>query len=201
MRSLPKQGRLAKNLKAKLMEETDTIGKAADPKAEAERRYDNARKAQWFKPVIDKLKRLSGTGQRCMYCSGSEASDVEHYRPKAVFPLLAMTWENYLWICTPCNRHKGDRFPPFTEPGGEFVNPLQEDVWRFFFIDEFGFLSPIYDRNLGALNPQGVSTRDFIDLNREAVQQSRQARLKDLKTQVRDVICERRYGKPMKWAT
>ena len=38
------------------------------------------------------------------------------------------------------------------------------------------------------LNPRGVPTRDFIDLNREAVQQSRQARLKDLKTQARDVI-------------
>ncbi|MEI7955810.1 MAG: HNH endonuclease [Verrucomicrobiota bacterium] len=152
MRSLPnKRSRFAKGLKAKLKEETDAIGKAADPKAEAERRYDNARQTLWFKPVVDKLKRLSGKGQRCMYCSGSEASDVEHYRPKAVFPTLAMTWENYLWICTPCNRHKGNRFPPITEPGGEFVNPLQEDVWRFFFIDEFGFLSPLYRFDVACL--------------------------------------------------
>lgn len=188
MRSLPKRGQLAKDLKARLKVETEAICRAADSKVEAERRYDKARQTQWFRPVVDKLKRLSGKGQRCMYCSGSEASDVEHYRPKAVFPLLTMTWENYLWICSPCNRHKGDRFPPITEPGGEFVNPLQDDVWRFFFIDEFGFLSPIYDRNLGVLNPRGVSTRDFIDLNREAVQQSRLARLKDLKAQTRDII-------------
>jgi hypothetical protein len=182
MRKLPIQGNTPKTVAKKLADETDFIRTAANPKLEAARRYENARKSAWFKPVVDKLKALSGKGQRCMYCSGSEASDVEHFKPKAVFPLLAMTWKNFLWICTPCNRQKLDRFPPDTEPGGQFINPLTEDVWAFFFIDQYGLLTPRYDDSIKALNERAVSTREFID--REAVQESRFERLKDLKDQV-----------------
>ena len=160
----------------------------ADPKAEAARRYGNARKAKWFKPVVKELEELSGPGQRCMFCSGSEASDVEHYRPKAVFPALAMTWLNYLWSCTPCNRSKWNRFPPDTEPGGRFVNPLDDNVWEFFFIDEFGILTPRFDQVSNTLNERAVSTRDYLELNREALQESRKIRLEDLKSQVDETL-------------
>ena len=130
-----------------------------------------------------------------MFCSGSEASDVEHYRPKTVFPALAMTWLNYLWSCTPCNRGKGIHFPPDTEPGERLLNPLDDDVWAYFFIDEFGILTPRFDQASNSLDERAVSTRDFLDLNREAVQESRKMRLEDLKSQVGETLQLASLGK------
>jgi len=188
MRTLPTPKPLEKQLLKRLSDETSAITQAINPKAEADKRYGNARKTQWFAPVVKELGRLAGPGERCMFCSGSEASDVEHYRPKAIFPELAMTWENYLWSCTPCNRGKLNRFPPDTGPGGRFVNPLHENVWDFFFIDAFGILTPRFDRAANAPNGRAVTTRDFLSLNRDAVQVSRQQRIKNLKEAVADTM-------------
>ena len=188
MRNLPARPPLSPVLASRLTRETKAISEAGDPKVEAEKRYRNARKATWFAPVVRTLGKLAGPGERCMFCSGSESSDVEHYRPKAVFPELAMTWENYLWSCTPCNRGKSNRFPPDTEPGERLINPMEEDVWTFFFIDEFGMLTPRFDPAVDALNRRGVTTRDLLSLNREAVRESRQMRLNDLRQKVQDAL-------------
>lgn len=188
MRTLAKPKPLEKNLLLRLSDETEAIKKASDPKAEADKRYGNARKTKWFAPVVKELGRLAGPGERCMFCSGSEASDVEHYQPKAIFPELAMTWENYLWSCTPCNRGKLNRFPPDTGPGGKLVNPLYEDVWNFFFIDSFGILTPRFDLTTNAPNERAVTTRDFLSLDRDALQVCRQQRLKSLKDSVADTL-------------
>lgn len=188
MRTLPVPQPLEKKLLQMLSDETEAIKKATDPKAEAGKRYSNARKNRWFAPVLKELGRLAGPGERCMYCSGSEASDVEHYQPKAIFPELAMTWENYLWSCAPCNRGKLSRFPPATGPGGKFVNPLHENVWDFFFIDMFGILTPRFDRATNAPNERAVTTRDFLSLNRDAVQVCRQQRFNNLKAAMADTL-------------
>ena len=188
MRTLPNPKPLAKKLLKRLSDETEAIKKGSDPKAEADKRYRNARKTKWFAPVVKELGRLAGPGERCMFCSGSEASDVEHYRPKAIFPESAMTWENYLWSCPPCNRGKLNRFPPDTGPGGLFVNPLYENVWDFFFIDAFGILTPRFDRSVNAPNGRAVTTRDFLSLNRDAVQVCRQQRFKNLKEAMADTL-------------
>lgn len=195
MRQLPRRPELPLPVRRKLQKETAAITAHPNSKAEAARRYSNARKAKWFQPVVRKLGELSGPGQRCMLCSGSEASDVEHYRPLTEFPALAMTWLNYLWSCTPCNRSKSSRFPPHTEPGGRLLNPLDDDVWEFFFIDEFGILTPRYDPISNALNERAVTTRDFLELNREGVQESRKLRLEDLKSQVSETLQLASLGK------
>ena len=188
MRTLPPRPYLNATLVARLAAETSGITSAADPKAEAEKRYGNARKTKWFAPLVKELGKLAGPGERCMFCSGSESSDVEHYRPKALWPELAMTWENFLWSCTPCNRGKSSRFPPETEPGGRLINPMDENVWDFFFIDDFGFLTPRFDIAANEPNARGVSTRDLLSLNREAVQDSRLMRLNSLRQQVHDAL-------------
>jgi len=188
MRRLGRRPKLGVVLLKRLAAERNAINASVDKRAEADRRYSNARQADWFKPIIRKLKRLAKPGQRCMYCSGSEAADLEHFRPRSVYPGVALTWKNFLWSCTPCNRAKLDHFPPHTEPGGQYVNPVEEDVWDFFFIDKYGLLTPRFDPILGVLNPRAVSTRDLIDLNRDAVRETRGSRVKDLKRRVRDSI-------------
>jgi hypothetical protein len=181
-----------------LAAETAAIIAHQDQKAEAERRYSNARTTKWFEPVVSKLCKQAGPGGRCMFCSGSEASDIEHYKPLAVFHGLAMTWKNYLWSCTPCNRNKSNRFPPDTEPGGKIINPIDEDVWDFFFIDKFGFITPIFDTASGLPNPRAVNTRDILDLNRQAVQESRRLRYTDLCDQIEDNLELHRLGQMSK---
>lgn len=55
-------------------------------------------------------------GEACAYCgtafTRSDAGDVEHFRPKTLYPYLAYRFDNYLLSCLYCNRwKKGNRFP------------------------------------------------------------------------------------------
>jgi hypothetical protein len=168
--------------------ETDGIVKATDKKAEAEKRYNNARRARWFRFVRTTLGKMAGVGERCMLCSGSESAQVEHFRPKTIFPDLAMTWENFLWSCSICNQAKGSHFPPYTERGGEFINPLEENVWEFFFLDEFGNLTPRWRKELDDYDPRAFSTWNLIKLDRQALQECRQKRRIALIQRVNDSL-------------
>lgn len=188
MRRLPPRPALSNTMQNRLVAETQAISdlpNLEEQKAKAEARYHNARGTQWFSEVVTTLQTLSGTGQRCMYCSGSEASEVEHYRPKAVFPELVFTWENLLWVCGVCNRHKGNRFPPETETGQALINPLDEDVWQFFFIDEYGNLTAQWSESDDDYHPRAVKTMEVIQLDREVLQSTRQQRLLNLSKAIR----------------
>ena len=196
MRRLPSRPSLTAATVRRLAKETTAITNAADSKSEAKRRYENARKARWFKPIIHALRTISGPGERCMFCSGSESSQIEHFRPKAVFPELAMTWQNFLWACGICNLFKRDQFPPDTQPGVPLINPIEENVWDFFFIDEFGNLTPRWRNDLIDLDPRAESTREILGLDRQALQEARQLRLLDLKQHVEDsIIAEIKWKK------
>lgn len=188
MRKLPLRPDLPQATLKQLAQETKAIAQATDPKADAKRRYENARKAKWFKPVVEALGEMSGLGGRCMFCSGSESSQVEHFRPKAVFPLEAVKWENFLWSCSICNQSKSDRFPPDTEPGEPIINPVDEDVWSFFFIDEFGNLAARWCSDTNGIDARAAKTIEILALDRDALQDTRQQRLDDLRKRVRDSL-------------
>lgn len=186
MRGLPNQGSLGAVTTAKLATETTLISGSADPKVEAEQRYKAARGAKWFDPVIRTLAIRSGLGQRCMCCSGSESSQVEHFKPKATFPFDALSWSNFLWICGICNQAKGLRF--HSPQGHVPINPFVDDPWEYFFIDQFGNLSPKWDPSINNLNQRAVWTIELYHLDRQALQESRQDRLIDLRNRVRDSL-------------
>lgn len=52
---------------------------------------------------------------KCAYCEGginaSRLGQVEHFRPKSLFPVLAYEWENYFLACGGCNGAKSDQWP------------------------------------------------------------------------------------------
>lgn len=121
-----------------------------------------------------------------MWCSGSESAQVDHYRPKSAYPKLALTWENLLWGCGVCNGDKGSTFP--TQRHALPINPAKEDVWSFFFIDQFGNLTPRWRDDLDDFDPRAVSTRKILRLDRQALQESRQLRRLDLIKQVQDTL-------------
>jgi hypothetical protein len=159
-------------------------GQDAQVKA-ARQTFNTARSSQWFQPVVTALRKLSGEGELCMYCSANEPSQVEHYRPLSVFPQHALEYSNFLWVCDICNRsYKGSRFPPDTEPGAQILNPLEDTVWEHFFLDEqFGRLLPKHDPLTDVPNARAESTRKVVGVDRENLQLRRKHRLRSLKRQ------------------
>lgn len=112
----------------------------------------------WAKTLAD----CSGARGRCMYCSDSRAVDVEHYRPKELFPEVAFQPRNHLLVCTPCNRAKGSRFPMAT--GGEplLINPFEQDPWSCLFLDvRTGVIVPRYMTS-GGRDRQGEVTLSVL---------------------------------------
>jgi uncharacterized protein (TIGR02646 family) len=65
------------------------------------------------------LAMCSGLG-RCMYCEDSHAHDVEHVRPKALYPDLVFAWANFLYACSDCNGPKGAKFKVHLHDGRIF---------------------------------------------------------------------------------
>jgi uncharacterized protein (TIGR02646 family) len=81
--------------------------------------------------------------QKCVYCEGPinalRASHVEHFKPKAVFPLLAYEWTNYFLGCAGCNGAKAHHWP---ERGG-YLRPDQGDPSRHFVFEADGTVTAV----------------------------------------------------------
>ncbi|MEY8689429.1 MAG: HNH endonuclease [Leptothrix sp. (in: b-proteobacteria)] len=191
MRRIGPRAELPASTVERLAQETSAIQRAADQKKEAEARYSKARRPQeWLVPVLNTLRAMSGNGGRCMYCSGSEASQVEHYRPKSSYPALTFDWSNLLWACGQCNQLKGNQFNETKIP----VNPVDENVWQHFFIDQFGNLRSRWHEALDDLDPRAEETMRMLALDRQALQESRLARLKDLRQKAHQAISDLETG-------
>ena len=48
---------------------------------------------------------------KCAYCEQESAKDVEHYRPKSLYPGMMFLWTNFLWACKNCDTDKLDKYP------------------------------------------------------------------------------------------
>jgi len=131
-----------------------------------------------------------------MYCSSNEPSQVEHYRPLSAFPEQTFRYENYLWTCDICNRtYKGERFPPDTEPGAQILNPLDDNVWDYFFLSEQnGRLIRKFDPVMNDFMPRATSTCDVVGIDRENVQIKRQHRFRRLRLDVGDPLSKFHAG-------
>jgi hypothetical protein len=199
MRNLPSRPELAAKTVKKLQAKTQVILNAneGEPRKKVARKlFDQARQTDWFEPVVNALKSISGIGELCMYCSANEPSQVEHYRPLAVFPGKAMTYENYLWCCDICNRnYKGQRFPPDTGPGAQILNPIDDNVWHYFFLDErFGRLIQCVDPDTAEALPRAVSTCSVVGIDRETLQIRRQHRYASLRRDVEQTLADMTKG-------
>lgn len=180
MRRLPVRPELPPKTVLQINKKTQDINNIEDDAlriSTATQLYNNARGTKWFLPAVDALKGMVGAGQRCMCCSGGEAAQVEHYRPKSIYPDSAFLWTNLLWICSVCNLSKGDDFDESCQP----INPAEENVWDYFFIDEFGNFCANWSQTSNSLNSRAVETIRLYGLDRQALQETRLARLQELK--------------------
>lgn len=104
-----------------------------------------------FRAVHRKLKEMCSGAQRCNYCEDSAGDEVEHIKPRSLYPERVFVWDNYLLSCGQCNRSKGSRFSVIRQgrfidvthrPGSTrrksptgcpvIINPRTEDPLAFF---------------------------------------------------------------------
>jgi uncharacterized protein (TIGR02646 family) len=119
-----------------------------------------------------------------MFCSGSESSQVEHYRPKAMYPEQTFDWGNLLWACGICNQAKGSQF----DERRRIYEPMAEDPWQLFFLDEFGNLRARIDPSTGDYFVRAVATMKTLALDREPLQHARQHRYRSLCKTAKELV-------------
>ena len=113
----------------------------------------NRRENRVFRVVRERLATMCAGARRCGYCEDSVGDEVEHIRPKDLYPEAVFAWENYLLACGPCNGAKNNRFSVIR--GGRLI-----DVTR-------GQDDPVRRPQSGSpapLNPRHEDPLTFLDL-------------------------------------
>lgn len=144
--------------------------------------WAQARKTQAMKVVCETLKVMAGSLSRCVFCSDSRGTDVEHFWPKRRYPDKAFVWPNLLLSCAGCNSKKGERFDLDQAGHPLLIDPTAEDPWDFLYFDSAtGNLAARYDPG-GIPHPKGRHTTDpaVLPLNIEAVTEGRQRSRRNL---------------------
>jgi uncharacterized protein with PIN domain len=95
---------------------------------------------------------------KCMYCESkldhTEYGDVEHIKPKSVFPNDKYNWDNLGYACEKCNRqYKKEKYDP------NFINPFIDNP-KDYLIAIGGLFFPLSG------NIRGEITIDILQLNR-----------------------------------
>jgi uncharacterized protein (TIGR02646 family) len=111
-RALPPQQATALQ---RLQVKVDAAGSYADQVAEGKRlfRLRNKRGNRLFDAVKSELDQMCSGERRCAYCEDSAADEVEHVRPKDLYPQNVFAWSNYIYACGTCNGPKRNRFAVF----------------------------------------------------------------------------------------
>jgi hypothetical protein len=161
---------------------------------------------------------------RCAYCEDSLADEVEHVRPKNLFPELAFRWPNYLFACGPCNGPKSNRYgvvvgdiveefvrrprdPILPPPEGPtaLVDPRTEDPTEFLELDLGGVAADglVLDGTFDFLPREEVAvsaqaraafTIDVLGLNREIMRVARKNAFGGFRARLREYAEEKEAG-------
>lgn len=72
--------------------------------------------AALFDELKLRLAEMCSGNRRCVYCEDSLADEIEHMRPKDLYPEQAYVWSNYVLACGPCNGPKNNKFAVLGDP-------------------------------------------------------------------------------------
>ena len=78
----------------------------------------NKKGTKTIESVKATLGKMNSGVRRCAYCEDSFADELDHFRPKTLYPELVFAWANYLYACGHCNGSKTDHFAVFAEGTG-----------------------------------------------------------------------------------
>jgi len=112
--------------------------------------------------------------RKCAYCEGKinspRAGQVDHFKPKSLFPSLAYDWDNYFLSCGGCNNAKRDKWPS----NGEYLRPDRGDPSLHLRFETDGSV-----RALQAGSEADQTIEDF-DLKREWLVEARKELLEQM---------------------
>lgn len=101
--------------------------------------------------------------RKCVYCrmpdsmKDYELYGVDHYRPKGLFEQLITTYSNLFYCCNPCNRRKGEYWPPRGLGKTHFIpNPCDHEMFK-----HLRFSGSVVE----AKSTAGEVARELLDLN------------------------------------
>lgn len=195
MRPLKRPEGLTRLVSKRLRAEQAKVDSSNDSKAYVDGRWPQVRKLKWFKTGPEKLLReAAGPGEYCMYCSAGEGSQVEHFRPKSLFPERGFLWNNFLWVCGKCNVEKGNRFPPVNYPGETLLNPMDDNVWDHLRLNPYMMFSGTVSRTTGVIDRRGESTLEVLKLNRQPLVERRQSAYRKLENWAKTALRQLKAG-------
>jgi uncharacterized protein (TIGR02646 family) len=172
-----------------------------------------------FRSVREALTAMCSGAKRCGYCEDSAADEVEHIKPKSLYPELCFAWANYLYACGPCNGPKGNDFaifhgprrtlrnvararkaPVVPPPAGDpvLIDPRREDPLQFLSLDLLGtfFFLPLADPGTEAFE-RARYTIQVLRLNtREHLPAARAQAYKSYRARLKEYIAERDASAP-----
>ncbi|MEQ8964821.1 MAG: hypothetical protein RID91_03255 [Azospirillaceae bacterium] len=181
---------------AEYQAEIDAIADYAVRVAEAKTKFSsrNRRSDATFRAVRDSLSIMCAGAQRCVYCEDSVGDEVEHIKPKDLYPEDVFRWPNYVYACGRCNGGKNNKFAVITPTGRRlvvtrprgapvtppaagrpaFIDPRAEDPMDFLSIDLLGtfLVLPREDLPAEAVD-RAEFTIDTLNLNRDLLLEAR----------------------------
>jgi uncharacterized protein (TIGR02646 family) len=151
--------------------------------------WKGARQTKSMGKVLSTLHTMVGERQRCMYCLDSQGSDIEHFRPKAVYPQHMYRWDNMLLCCTHCGRIKGNQFP-MAGRRALLVDPTKENPWDSLDFDPLtGNICARFDVQLNNWSIKGEKTVEVLHLDkREALSKGYLQTLRRLSETIRSAL-------------
>lgn len=151
--------------------------------------WKGARQTQSMGKVLSSLHAMVGERQRCMYCLDSHGSDIEHFRPKAVYPKHMYRWDNLLLCCTHCGRIKGNQFP-MAGRRVLLVDPTKENPWDSLDFDPLtGNICARFDLQSNNWSDKGEKTVEVLQLDkREALSRGYLLTLRRLSETIRSAL-------------
>ncbi|MBE9242244.1 HNH endonuclease [Synechocystis salina] len=93
--------------------EIDQLVTFADKVKQAKKQYASKRRTKTFQHVCEILDKICSGNRRCNYCEDSVADEVEHIKPKSLYPEFVFVWDNYLYACGQCNTKKNNQYAIF----------------------------------------------------------------------------------------
>jgi len=149
-----------------------------------------------FRAVRATLTQMCYGARRCMYCEDAPADEVEHFRPKDLYPELVFAWSNYLYACGICNGPKNNKWgslprngstvsetsrslgsPILPPPTGypALIDPSREDPLKYLFLDLQTFVIVPMPGNSARDLARAQYTIEILDLNKDFLSQSRES--------------------------
>ncbi|MBW8878051.1 MAG: hypothetical protein JF614_24065 [Acidobacteria bacterium] len=177
-------------LEEALRDYLDRMQALVDTGADVKATWRAQRQSASMKRVAQILAGMTGPRQRCMYCEDSRGTDIEHFKPQAIFKDHVFLWLNMLWICSGCNRSKGSRFPCDASGQPLLIDPTAEDPWDFLFFDPMtGEITARWDRETRLESSKGSALLAiFSTLRHQAVTEGRRRVFRNLRRAVRSFL-------------